>query len=792
MNSGSDCPVVVAGACAGVSSWGTTWAQGRGAGHVRLLINETEGFGLEHGVNSDPHEHTVLSAFLGPSSGPLIPAAAMDPLVRGALATQHLLARLSGIALSVGFGAFLVYWAAEKPSLWLAVAVAVLLLVSLGVRVFRRLGRLSSDDATRLDIEVFTHLVVATFAAVLLTENGLDGTSYPAIYALLMLAAAFSRPIATFVIVAFTLLLEAALGWFTLGPEHVDRLWQHGVFVGAFAFMNLVVFRAEIARVRRLSKAHIDSELRKMKDAARSYRLLGAPSSSSRPSVRPAPEADAERMVRSAVDEIHNALSLALDLLRGSLGSRTAVLLWLDESGRRLRVQEISTSAPNIDPGPFSAKEGLFAAALARSVPLALTGARVGRHLAYYAVVPPVGAVCVAPVLDGDRPRGLLVVDRTSREPFSDEEQALVMEAARFMHRSIQNERVFIQLERAKVEQGKLYRAADMLAAASTEAQVIEHGVSCAREFASFDFAAVTLWDASVGEHEICAVSGGDAQELVGKRFKHNSGLVAMVVENRHPLPYRGEYDAKRQVVFSRRMVPPSVPSLLVLPLSVHDKPLGTLVLGSGRKRAFGEDVRPTLEVLASHMAVSLANARMLKRLEDLATTDGMTGLLNKRALTEIAHQKLKAAIRFQQPLSVLVCDIDHFKKVNDTYGHDVGDIVIKGLGTILKRQKRDTDAVGRFGGEEFVVVCEQTDTSGAMLLAERVRSEVENTTFHANGETLRCTCSVGVATFPAAGRDWDALFKATDEALYVSKRGGRNRVTSWSSGARKSSASAA
>jgi two-component system, cell cycle response regulator len=266
----------------------------------------------------------------------------------------------------------------------------------------------------------------------------------------------------------------------------------------------------------------------------------------------------------------------------------------------------------------------------------------------------------------------------------------------------------------------------------------------------------------------------------VGQRFRHNSGLVSMVVANRHPLPYRGDYDPSRQVVFTRRLAPPAMPSLLVLPLLVHERALGTLVLGSKRRGSFGDAVRPTLEVLASHVAVSLSNARMLKRLEEMATTDGLTGLFNKRALIEIAQQKLRSANRFSKPLSVLVCDIDHFKRVNDTHGHDIGDVVIRGFGDVLRRAKRDTDVVGRFGGEEFVVVCEETDGGGAALLAERIRAELEAATFPTEGGPLRVTCSVGVATFPAAGSSWEAMFRATDEALYASKRNGRNRVTAW------------
>jgi diguanylate cyclase (GGDEF)-like protein len=482
------------------------------------------------------------------------------------------------------------------------------------------------------------------------------------------------------------------------------------------------------------------------------------------------------------VDEIHQALAFALDLLRRTLGLRTAVLLWLDSGGQNLHLQEISSSDDSIVPGPFSARDGIFAAALGQRTPVALHGPKAAQHTPYYGELPRVGAVCAAPLIEHGHPRGLLVVDRESAEPFSPQEEELLANATMFLLRAIENERVFVQLERAKIEQGKLYRAVDTLNTAYTETQVIEACVAAAREFAAFDFAVVTLFDKSTGEHEICAVSGEGQNELCGQRFRHNSGLVSMVVANRHPLPYRGDYDPGRQVVFSRRLTPPPMPSLLVLPLVVHERALGTLVLGSQRRGAFGESVRPTLEVLASHVAVSLANARMFKRLEEMATTDGLTGLFNKRALVEMATQKIKSSTRFKKPLSVLVCDLDHFKKVNDTYGHDVGDIVIRGFGDVLKRTKRDTDVVARFGGEEFVVVCEETDAEGAALLAERIRSEIEAATFHSTEGPLKVTCSVGVATFPAAGRDWDTLFKATDEALYASKRGGRNRVTVWSS----------
>jgi two-component system, cell cycle response regulator len=701
----------------------------------------------------------------------------MDPLVRLALAAQQLIARTAGTALGAGFGALLVWLEAERPGPLVAAAIAVPFTASLGYRVWQRVKREEVEETARLDLELFSHLVVLGYALVLRTRDGLEGAVYPLLYALLMLTASFARPAATVCTVGFAVLLESALSYVAFGGRR--NLLEHASLLGLFAFLNMLVFRAEIARIRRVSRQRIETELKKMKEAARSYRLIGAPTSAKEPAVAHGRD-DEERLLRSGVDEIHQAVEFALGLLRRTLGLRTALLLGTDGSGQNLQIQELSSSEDAILPGPFAARDGVFGAVMAKLEQLSLSGPKAAQHVPYYSRKPAIGSVCATPLLDHGQPRGILVVDRETREPFSDEEQATLAGAARFILRAIENERVFVQLERAKVEQGKLYRAANALSAATTEAQVIEAGVNGAREFAAFDFAVVTLFDRNASEHEICAVSGDGAAELLGQRFKHNSGLVSMVVANRHALPYRGDYDAARQVVFTRRLAPPDMPSLLVLPLLVHERALGTLVLGSRRKSAFGDSVRPTLEVLASHVAVSLANARMLARLEEMATLDGLTGLYNKRALIDVGAQKLKSAKRFQKPLSLLVCDIDHFKKVNDTHGHDVGDVVIKGFADVLKRVKRDTDAVGRFGGEEFVVVCEETDERGAEQLAERIRTELAAVKFPTELGTLQVTCSVGVAPFPSAGAGWEQLFKATDEALYASKRGGRNRVTVW------------
>lgn len=710
----------------------------------------------------------------------------MDTLVRTALAIRTTLRSSLRVLLATAFACVLVadvalgfapYWRYPIAVLY-AAAVAML------ARSRARLGVDGSGVAKR-DFSLGALLVVGALAVVVILDGNLDGPTFPLMYLAFVVAAVLAHAAAATAIIGFAISVEAAIRFVALGESTLWPLATHGAFSGLFAVVGVVVIRAELSRIRSHSRGRVKAEIERMHVAARSYRLLGAPARAADAPRADAPaepaEDDSGRLVRSSVEEIHQAVLFALDLLRHSLGLNTAMLLWVTEAGTHLRISELAAGGEDVSEGPFTLADGIFGAVAAERRIVTLAGLKASYALPYYASACPVRAVAAVPVLEAESLRGVLVVDRREDTAFTEVEQELLSAATRYMLRAIQNERVFVQLERAKVEQGKLYRAARALGAALSERDVVEASVRSAREIASFDFAAVTVFDEATQSHEIRAVSGECAESLVGSHFRHNAGLVSMVVQNKHPLPYKGQFDRARQIVFTPRVVPPPMPSMLVLPLLMHERPLGTLVLGAKRNNAFGDAVRPTLEVLASHVAVSLSNARMLRRLEELATSDGLTGLLNKRALLDMVGTKLAAAKRFSRKLSVLVVDLDHFKKVNDTYGHDAGDVVLKALGGILRKTKRTTDAVARFGGEEFVVLCEDTDREGAVLLAERIREELQRTAFPVADGALNVTCSIGVSTYPDAGQDWETLFKGADEALYVSKRTGRNRTTPWS-----------
>jgi len=160
-----------------------------------------------------------------------------------------------------------------------------------------------------------------------------------------------------------------------------------------------------------------------------------------------------------------------------------------------------------------------------------------------------------------------------------------------------------------------------------------------------------------------------------------------------------------------------------------------------------------------------------------LAQTDELTGMLNRRRFLELAAKEIKRALRYQTPFSLIMFDVDKFKTVNDTYGHAVGDLVLKAIACCAKEISRDVDVLGRIGGEEFALALPQTSVPGAKTVAERLRKTVEDRQIVVNDATLRCAISLGVAELSGCVQTIDRLLKAADLALYRAKEGGRNRV---------------
>ena len=169
-----------------------------------------------------------------------------------------------------------------------------------------------------------------------------------------------------------------------------------------------------------------------------------------------------------------------------------------------------------------------------------------------------------------------------------------------------------------------------------------------------------------------------------------------------------------------------------------------------------------------------------LHAMQVLADTDALTGLLNRRAFLPLANDAMSYFKRYRRAICVLMIDIDHFKHVNDLYGHAAGDEVIRHVGRIVSEAIRTTDKVARFGGEEFVVLLRETDVRGATIFADRIRQTVANTVFEPEGQCFRATISIGLAEAEFTDDDIDHTIERADRALYAAKSGGRNCVRSF------------
>lgn len=227
--------------------------------------------------------------------------------------------------------------------------------------------------------------------------------------------------------------------------------------------------------------------------------------------------------------------------------------------------------------------------------------------------------------------------------------------------------------------------------------------------------------------------------------------------------------------------------SLMFAPLLVGTRLLGVLTIQSTRVRAYAERERAILRTLCAYGAIALTNAEALAalhqaqaqlvlknaELERLAATDHLTGLANRLFLDQVLQREFSLALRNARSFALILVDVDHFKQVNDRFGHPAGDAVLVAIAGILRERMRDTDVLGRWGGEEFLVICPDTDLSGVAVMAETLRAKVAGFSFPLVGQR---TASFGVAAY-TSGDTLTAIMARVDQGLYAAKGGGRNQV---------------
>lgn len=223
---------------------------------------------------------------------------------------------------------------------------------------------------------------------------------------------------------------------------------------------------------------------------------------------------------------------------------------------------------------------------------------------------------------------------------------------------------------------------------------------------------------------------------------------------------------------------------MIILPLIHEDKLSGVITLGSDRFNAFSHDDIQIMQVFGTTATAAICNAQLHYEVEQLAVTDALTTLYNRRGFYHLAIAEVNRSLRYPCSLSIIIIDIDFFKRINDKYGHDIGDQVLRLVALLCKTVVRSTDLICRYGGEEFIILLPETDEQQAVDAAERLRVEISDTMIDTSLGMVSVTVSIGVAglffgqTEPE--KALELLIKRADRALYTAKMGGRNRVTLW------------
>ncbi|MFP4070627.1 MAG: diguanylate cyclase [Desulfovibrionales bacterium] len=224
----------------------------------------------------------------------------------------------------------------------------------------------------------------------------------------------------------------------------------------------------------------------------------------------------------------------------------------------------------------------------------------------------------------------------------------------------------------------------------------------------------------------------------------------------------------------------PDPETSILLPLTVEGETFGLMTLVSDDVSTLGRDRMGILQTAARHLALALKNGLLFCRMKTLADHDGLTRIHNRQHFDQTMLVELKRHQRQGETLTVLMLDLDHFKTINDTYGHQAGDMVLREVGRLLTSTLRESDYPARYGGEEFVVILPHTNEEQAWHLAQRIRRKLASMTFEYRGKNFQVTTSIGIASVaPSSLQPPSELIRMADSALYMAKSGGRNMVCS-------------
>jgi diguanylate cyclase (GGDEF)-like protein len=381
------------------------------------------------------------------------------------------------------------------------------------------------------------------------------------------------------------------------------------------------------------------------------------------------------------------------------------------------------------------------------------------------------------PVLDGSIPLGVLLLYSNREAAFGENDVDIASEFALQVKQILKRARTYIEVERFTKGFKALHEASSTLSSHLEVEKIAEGFVDLVSGMVSSS--AVGFFIADKGKLRVIAKRGFEPEK---DSFYTKGTYFNLIIKNKHPFHF-SQLDKKKEVYPFKAA---DTRTFLGIPIIPEKEVLGVLAVTSQEPDAISSFQVHLMTTIADQAAMYIINAQLHKQVEKLAVTDGLTDLYNHKHFQEKLNEEFQRMKRIPQKFSLMLIDIDHFKKINDTYGHPAGDMVLKNLAITLKKTLRGIDIIARYGGEEFAAVLMGSERSGAKKMAERLRTTVMNSHFLADEHKLSITLSIGISTYPDDSETKDELISKADQALYFAKENGRNQVCAWKDVAKK------
>lgn len=389
-------------------------------------------------------------------------------------------------------------------------------------------------------------------------------------------------------------------------------------------------------------------------------------------------------------------------------------------------------------------------------------------------------SLLAVPILDKDRLEGVLSVESEHLNYFAEDAEKALSSFAAQIAQTIRMARLAKEREERAFEFQAFYRASKELASTIEFEEIVEKlHVLCA-EIVPYDFSAVAVWQEPGDLYSIHQWNSPEEPALIQNDLPNDGrSWISWFLNNREE-PFiltKNQLNLQQMPLLFEKEELPSLSTFLAAPMRHQQNRIGALLLGSKQEEAFSSHQARVISILCNQAAVSLENSSIIHKMEELAITDGLTGLFNHRYFQEAFQRELERAERQNQKLTLLIMDIDHFKGFNDSFGHPAGDFILKSLAQVLRKNARKIDVLARYGGEEFAALLPGIDKKNARKTAERWRRNVQRSTFKSGGQSFAITLSIGFTTYPDDGQAKIELIEKADRGLYDAKENGRNQV---------------